>query len=981
MDPLCSYLYCGESAIPNQREREMQEIFKKLQYVVPTVAMGIAATGVMGQCDPENLFGPYQVYDDDHSLQSATQGDLNGDGYLDLIVYNNFSEVSVLLNKSDGTFSTVNQFSAGNLSDGLVLGDLNGDGHLDLVFANPFNDDTSVLLGEGDGTFGNELRYPAGDFAESVALGDLDGDGHLDMAVANAGSDDLSILIGNGNGTFAPEQRYNAGDGPESISLGDIDDDGDLDIVVANLQGDDISILLNNGDGTFAAEFRNSTDHQPKSLALGDMDDDGKLDIIVANNGGDNISVMLNNGDGTFASEQSYGVGNTPRSVSVGDLDADGDLDIAVSNYIGNDTSILLNHGNGTFAPEQRQRFGEDLRPVTVLLGDLNGDQYLDMSIAHGHLGNMIVLMNQCIGIDLSLISSQIMQGPEVPSGYEFDLSYTLSNSTSEPVDVFLGASIRPAGSMSDDYIESPSCEGCGSDAVVTIPANTTSMEFVRCFEIPCGTDPGMYEVTYAIWPPDGPDCGPVPDSQPYDTITSIDLEVLSCLGDFVQLTTSLGGASLQAGSLVPLSWTTDPSINTNIEVQFSPDGGYSWQVLFEQLPNTGSFDWRVPTDFGDNCKIKLIGYVDSETHLDISDQFEIIPPIGSRFDAFSGTELDDSMWTALGTPGNPYTMAGGTASLENNADIANNELTMTVSPANPADKAMGILENPGDGIELQSVASDYLYGYYNARIWPVRDESGGAPNTTTAIFTLSSLGNDQPNDNWHEIDVEIIDDGNGWPLVSFVVWTRAVEANREVVDGVYIAIDCYTDDFDGEGNCIDTYLPEHLRFDPYDGYHDYGFVWTEDNISFFIDGKPAVGKLKSRVQFSNPTQTDYFDGVGPCDDGVRTSHIVQRSDFVEEYGVDWFPDRDAMFQINAWSRQVEGETEGGVARVRSVFAPDVAACSADLTGDGSLDFFDVSAFLSAFAASEPVADFTGDGSFDFFDVSAFLTAFGEGCP
>ena len=55
--------------------------------------------------------------------------------------------------------------------------------------------------------------------------------------------------------------------------------------------------------------------------------------------------------------------------------------------------------------------------------------------------------------------------------------------------------------------------------------------------------------------------------------------------------------------------------------------------------------------------------------------------------------------------------------------------------------------------------------------------------------------------------------------------------------------------------------------------------------------------------------------------------------------------------------------------------------CAADFSGDGTLDFFDISAFLTAFGNSEPAADFTGDGSFDFFDISAFLTAFGAGCP
>ncbi len=57
------------------------------------------------------------------------------------------------------------------------------------------------------------------------------------------------------------------------------------------------------------------------------------------------------------------------------------------------------------------------------------------------------------------------------------------------------------------------------------------------------------------------------------------------------------------------------------------------------------------------------------------------------------------------------------------------------------------------------------------------------------------------------------------------------------------------------------------------------------------------------------------------------------------------------------------------------------ASCPADLTGDGSLDFFDVSTFLSAFGNGDPIADFTGDGVFDFFDISAFLTAFTAGCP
>lgn len=56
-------------------------------------------------------------------------------------------------------------------------------------------------------------------------------------------------------------------------------------------------------------------------------------------------------------------------------------------------------------------------------------------------------------------------------------------------------------------------------------------------------------------------------------------------------------------------------------------------------------------------------------------------------------------------------------------------------------------------------------------------------------------------------------------------------------------------------------------------------------------------------------------------------------------------------------------------------------SCPADLNGDGVLDFFDISAFLSAFGSGDLAADFTGDGVFDFFDISAFLGEFTAGCP
>lgn len=58
-----------------------------------------------------------------------------------------------------------------------------------------------------------------------------------------------------------------------------------------------------------------------------------------------------------------------------------------------------------------------------------------------------------------------------------------------------------------------------------------------------------------------------------------------------------------------------------------------------------------------------------------------------------------------------------------------------------------------------------------------------------------------------------------------------------------------------------------------------------------------------------------------------------------------------------------------------------VIECLPDLTGDGQINFFDVSAFLAAFNNMTATGDWNNDGQWNFFDVSAFLAAFTAGCP
>lgn len=57
-------------------------------------------------------------------------------------------------------------------------------------------------------------------------------------------------------------------------------------------------------------------------------------------------------------------------------------------------------------------------------------------------------------------------------------------------------------------------------------------------------------------------------------------------------------------------------------------------------------------------------------------------------------------------------------------------------------------------------------------------------------------------------------------------------------------------------------------------------------------------------------------------------------------------------------------------------------ACPADVNGDGSLNFFDLSAYIAQFNAQNPAADLAAPfGEFNFFDVAAYLRAYNDGCP
>lgn len=202
-------------------------------------------------------FNPKVLYPTDRQPLGIASGDLNHDGFLDLVtvgyqIPNEFtvfsSAASVLLGRGDGTFTAPTSFSIADYPWAVKLADLNGDGTLDLLSACTSSSSVSVLLGNGDGTFGAHRDFQVREGTGSLCVADFNRDGRID--VATTGSAWISVLLGQGDGTFAPSIDMASASGTPGegqITTADLNGDGWPDLAVAHNFLDTVGVFLNTG--------------------------------------------------------------------------------------------------------------------------------------------------------------------------------------------------------------------------------------------------------------------------------------------------------------------------------------------------------------------------------------------------------------------------------------------------------------------------------------------------------------------------------------------------------------------------------------------------------------------------------------------------------------------------------------------------------------------------------------------------------------
>jgi enediyne biosynthesis protein E4 len=265
-----------------------------------------------GQFDHEasNVIGAGGTYS-----ETASWGDYDKDGWVDLYITNSGGIKNNKLFKNDGSgdfqlVTSVPPVAESDFSRSVDWIDYDLDGDQDIFVTNENNSKNSLYQNDGTGNFTKITGFTVVESLKNSAgssWGDIDNDGDFDLFVANWENQNNQLFFNDGNGVFTPVMQgeiVNDGGCSFGSSFADVDNDGDLDLFVCNAfcTGENNFFYLNQGDGTFVKETSSApaTDQGwTFGCAWGDYDNNGFMDLVLANCKNENQSNALykNNGN------------------------------------------------------------------------------------------------------------------------------------------------------------------------------------------------------------------------------------------------------------------------------------------------------------------------------------------------------------------------------------------------------------------------------------------------------------------------------------------------------------------------------------------------------------------------------------------------------------------------------------------------------------------------------------------------------------
>ena len=186
-------------------------------------------------------------------LSDVAIGNLDGDGHPDVVIVDAtplVQKARTFLGHGDGTFAAGGSGPTDFGPEAASLGDLNHDGFDDVVTSDSFSAigvppqfSITVLLSDGSGGFASAATYPTASGPVSGDIGDLNADGHPDVVVAGVIGTGLAVYANDGTGALTQVAVPAVASAPQTPAIADIDGDGRPDIAVPGVG--QLSVLLN----------------------------------------------------------------------------------------------------------------------------------------------------------------------------------------------------------------------------------------------------------------------------------------------------------------------------------------------------------------------------------------------------------------------------------------------------------------------------------------------------------------------------------------------------------------------------------------------------------------------------------------------------------------------------------------------------------------------------------------------------------------
>ncbi len=295
-----------------------------------------------GKASQPFIDGPTSPVPSGHAIAVA---DFNGDGIQDVVIAAGLGRTDyfVCLGQGDGTFDTPKLLiSSNNAGFAIAAGDLNGDGYPDLLIAS-LAGDAAILFGNGDGTFKSPVSLGVSG-SSPIGIADFNNDGLLDIYMNGPVAYQIYVFLNQGNGKFAPATSW-PGNGPGGLTACDINRDGNMDLITNDAV---TTVLLGNGDGTFKPGISTSYADGLESevaVACGSFTGTTYPEVANLSEGYSLVQIMTNARGGNLSiAQNAWGTGPGPVGMVVGKFHGQKDLDdIVVLDGGLADMNVLLN--------------------------------------------------------------------------------------------------------------------------------------------------------------------------------------------------------------------------------------------------------------------------------------------------------------------------------------------------------------------------------------------------------------------------------------------------------------------------------------------------------------------------------------------------------------------------------------------------------------------------------------------------------------